>query len=116
MKKIKIAYWIFTGLMTLIVAGSAFMYFSKTQEVKAAFEALGYPSYLVIPLGTAKILALIAIFSGLSKTLKEWAYFGLLVDFILAATAHLHTQDGQSGGAFFALGAWFFSYLFWKQL
>jgi len=116
MKTKKIAYWIFTSIMCLVLAGSVFMYFSKTSTVKEAFLGFGYPTYIVIPLAIAKILAIVAIISGLSNTLKEWAYFGLLMDFALAATAHLVLADGQAAGAFIALGAWMASYFLWKQI
>lgn len=92
------------------------MYFANTEELKKGFEGFGYPSYIVIPLGIAKILAVIAIISNLSVTLKEWAYFGLLMDFILAAAAHLAVGDGEAGGAFIATGLWLGSYIFWKQI
>ena len=116
MKTKKILYWISTGLMCLLLCFSAFMYFTNTEQLQSGFESFGYPAYIVIPLGIAKILAVIAIISNLSVTLKEWAYFGLLMDFILAAVAHLVAGDREAGGAFMATALWLGSYIFWKQI
>ena len=111
----KILYWVGTILMGLIMAFSVTMYLTKTEAVQGAFENYGYPSYLVIPLAIAKILGMVAVISGLSKTLKEWAYFGFLIDFTLAATAHLATGDGGGLFSFVALGAWIVSYTFYRR-
>ena len=111
----KILYWAGTIVMGLIMAFSVTMYFTKTEAIQGAFENYGYPAYLVIPLAIAKILGMIAIITGLSKTLKEWAYFGFLMDFVLAATAHLESGDGGGLFSFVALGAWMVSYTFYKK-
>lgn len=88
MKTYRILYWIFTGLLCLIVLGAAGMYLVNHQMVAELFHRLGYPMYLVYPLAIAKILAVIAILTKKSKLLKDWAYAGLCYDFLLAATAH----------------------------
>lgn len=112
----KIFYWVGTIIMGLIMTFSVTMYFTKTTAIQGAFEGYGYPAYLVIPLAIAKILGMIAVISGLSRTLKEWAYFGFLIDFVLAAVAHLHSGDGGGLFSFVALGAWVVSYVFWKRM
>lgn len=112
----KIIYWAGTGVMCAILTFSVYMYITNTDGVKGVFESLGYPSYLVIPLAIAKILGMIAVLSGLSKTLKEWAYFGFLLDFILAATAHLAAEDGSGLFSFIATGSWVVSYFAYKVL
>ncbi|MEM7344892.1 MAG: DoxX family protein, partial [Chloroflexota bacterium] len=58
------------------------------------FISLGYPAYLVYPLGTAKLLGIIAILTKKSTLLKEWAYAGFFFNFLLAFTAHLVVGDG----------------------
>jgi len=85
----KIIYWISTGLLCALMLFSASMYFTKTEMVRGFFEALDYPTYLVIPLATAKILGLIAIVYRKQSTLKEWAYAGFFFDTVLATTAHI---------------------------
>ncbi|MDW3191749.1 MAG: DoxX family protein [Cytophagales bacterium] len=115
MKINKILYWLGTIVMGMIMAFSVTMYLTKTAAIQGAFEGYGYPAYLVIPLAIAKILGMVAVISGLSRTLKEWAYFGFLIDFVLAATAHLTSGDGGGLFSFIALGAWVVSYVFWKR-
>ena len=75
--------------------GSAGMHIFKNEEINNTFEALGYPSYIVIPLATLKILGLIAIWTNKSKSLKEWAYAGFFFDFVLAFFAHYMVNDGD---------------------
>ena len=116
MKTNKIVYWISTGLLSLLLLFSASMYFMNTDGIREIFVGLGYNGRIVIPLGVLKILAVIAITSNKSKMLKEWAYFGLLIDFVLAFEAHTSAQDGEFGGALVALILWTVSYIFNKRI
>lgn len=115
MKRNKIIYWIATGLLSVMLVMSAGMYFFNTEEVSQVFIALGYNDRIVIPLAILKLLAIGTIISGFSKTLKEWAYFGLLVDFLLALEGHLAVNDGEFGGAVVALALWVVSYTYDKK-
>ena len=114
-KTIKIIYWISTGLLTLMMLMSASMYFFKHSEVSTTFNQLGFPSYVVYPLATAKLLGLIAIWTGISKFLKEWAYAGFFFNFMLAMSAHIVANDGQFGGALVALVLLLTSYIMDKK-
>ena len=116
MKTNQIIYYIATGLLTLMMLGSAGMYIFNNAEVAKIFTLLGYPTYIIYPLAVAKILGLIAIWSNYSKTLKEWAYAGFFYDFILALSAHINAQDGDWIGAAIALVLLAGSYVFWKRL
>lgn len=88
MDAVKITFWIVTGLLCLMMLGSAGMYLVSYESVKTIFEALGFPVYLIYPLAIAKILGVVAILTNYSKSLKEWAYAGFFYDFLLAASAH----------------------------
>lgn len=112
----KIIYWIATGLIAALMLMSAGMYFINTEEVKEIFIRLDYPPYLVIPLAVAKVLAIVAIVSRRSNTLKEWAYVGLLIDFALAFFAHYKAQDGGHTLAAFAIIVLLISYFFEKRV
>ncbi len=90
----KIIYWIATLLFCGIMLYSATFYFTSTQMVKGFFKSLQYPTYLVIPLAVAKLLAVVAILSKKSVLLKEWAYAGLFFDVALALVAHISAGDG----------------------
>ena len=95
MKKNKIIYWISTGLLTLLMLFSVFNYFFNHEWIVGAFQSLGYPTYLVYPLAIAKLLGLVAIYTKLSKTLKEWAYAGFFFNTMLAFFAHCIAQGGD---------------------
>lgn len=115
MKKYKIAYWISTGLLTALMLMSAGMYIFNNAEITKAFTSLGYPTYVIYPLATAKILGLVAIWINKFKTIKEWAYAGFFFNFTLAFFAHFMVSDGEAGGAVVALILLFTSCLTWKK-
>ena len=116
MKTSRIIYWISTGLLCLMMLLSAGMYVINYAGVSEIFTSLGYPTYIIYPLGIAKILAVVAILTKKSVILKEWAYAGLFFDFVLAMTAHIMINDGEFGGAAFALVALAVSYVYDKKL
>lgn len=116
MKKIKLIYWISTGLLSSLVVMSAGMYIFNNAEISKLFLGLGYPAYLVYPLAAAKLLGLIVIWANKSKALKEWAYAGFFFDFVLAFFAHIMINDGEFAGALIALVLLFTSYFSWKKL
>jgi hypothetical protein len=116
MKKIKLIYWISTGLLSALAVMSAGMYIFNNAEISKLFEGLGYPAYIIYPLAIAKILGLVAIWTNKNKSLKEWAYAGFFFDFLLAVSAHIMVNDGEFAGALIALVLLFTSYLSWKKL
>ena len=116
MKNIKRAYWASTGLLTAMMLMSAGMYFFNHDTVSEMFASLGFPTYIIYPLGIAKILGLVAIWTEKSKALKEWAYAGFFFDFLLAASAHIVVNDGEFAGALVAMVLLFTSYFTWKKL
>jgi hypothetical protein len=96
MKKIKIAYWILTILVSLNLLMAGAMYFMNP-EVAAGFTHLGFPDYFRLELGAAKMLgAVILIIPGLPRNLKEWVYAGAGITFISAAIAHANVGDPAS--------------------
>ena len=54
---------------------------------------LGYPVYFMKILGVAKLLGIAAIVTGVSPTLKEWAYAGFTIDVVSAFASHLSAGD-----------------------
>jgi len=96
MKTNKIIYWVATLVMCGVFTFSASMYFTKTEMVRGFFEALNYPTYIVIPLAILKVLGIIAVLSRKSKLLTEWAYAGFFFDAVLAFAAHQVANDGGS--------------------
>ncbi len=93
-KRNKIIYWIATGLFSAFMLMNVVVYAGQNEMVSDMFASLGYPTYLVYPLGLAKLLGIIAILTRRSMLLKEWAYAGFFFNFLLAFTAHLMVGDG----------------------
>jgi len=57
------------------------------------FKRLGYPPYLVVFLGTAKILGVAAVLVPGFPRIKEWAFAGLTFDVTGALYSHLSIGD-----------------------
>lgn len=115
MKRIKIVYWISTGLLSLMLLMSAGMYIFNHEEVSGMFTAFGYPTYIIYPYAVAKILAVIAIWAKPLVSVKEWAYAGLFFAFILAIGAHLGIGDGDHFGPIMAMVLLLLSYFTQKK-
>lgn len=107
MKRTKILYWVFTGLL------SAFMIFSAIPDIMVVKDAvdlisghLGYPKYIIPFLGVAKLLAAIVIIIPGMPRLKEWAYAGIVFDMGGATYSAIALKDpfwGPQGGWAFML-------------
>ncbi|MEM9363009.1 MAG: DoxX family protein [Bacteroidota bacterium] len=94
MKTNKIIYWIATGIVCFVFFTGGLMYFFNYDYAHSFFVNLGFPTWIIYPLGILKILGPVAILSRKSPFLKELAYAGFLYDAILAVTAHLMVGDG----------------------
>ncbi|MFI5222245.1 MAG: DoxX family protein [Bacteroidia bacterium] len=104
MKKIKILYWIFTGLF------AAMMLFSAMPDILVVPDAvtfmsttLGYPKYIIPFLGTAKLLGVIAILIPGFPRIKEWAYAGITFDLVGATYSQIAVSSGFMPQVFFML-------------
>lgn len=102
MKTNKTIYWIATGLMCLLFFGSAMMYYFNYPRAEGFFISLKFPTWLIYPLATLKVLGILAVLTKKSIFLKELAYAGFLFDAILALTAHLMVGDGEFMGGMIA--------------
>jgi len=93
MKTQKYLYWISTILVfgMFIIAG--IWYFVSYDELVVYFNRYGYPTYLIYPLGIAKIIGSIVILWNKNKFLKELAYAGFFYNLILAFFAHLMINE-----------------------
>ncbi|UBM58606.1 DoxX family protein [Marinilongibacter aquaticus] len=111
-----IIYRIVTGLFTLLVVAGASQYFFNHAVVKGMFESLHYPTYLIYPMGFAKVLGVGTIWLSKSKVLKEWAYAGFVFNFLLAISAHLNVNDGEYIPAVLALVFVVASYIYNRKV
>ena len=116
MKRYKIIYWIFTGLLSLWMILQGVMFIFNSGEVAEMFEGLNMPTALIIPLGVAKLLAVVAILTKKSDLLKRLAYYGLGLDFVVAIVSHLVAGDGQVVPAIIALVILVVSYIFDRRI
>lgn len=117
MKKITIAYWVSTGMISLMMLMSSFMYFSAP-EVKEGFTHLGYPDYFRVELGFAKFLgAAVLLLPMINGRIKEWAYFGFFVTFVSAFVAHTISGDpaSKAAGPVIALVLLLISYFMYQK-
>ena len=100
-KKIKILYWVFTGLFALLMLGSAIPDILVSEiAVKGMHNDLGYPLYFIPFIGVAKLLGVIAILIPGYRTVKEWAYSGLIFD-LIGATYSIVAAGSPNGSPFF---------------
>jgi hypothetical protein len=85
MKKTKILYWTFTGLIVLL-DGVIPALTSNSDLTKKSIIHLGYPDYFRVALTFFKVTgALILILPVFKARIKEWAYAGFAFDFLFAA-------------------------------
>jgi len=112
----RIIYWVFTGLLSVLMLISVSRYLLDLETFRTNFETLGYNGRIVIPLAIAKILGIIAIVSNKIKFLKEWAYAGFLFNFLLALESHIALQDGHAFGPILALVFLSGSYIFYRKV
>jgi uncharacterized membrane protein YphA (DoxX/SURF4 family) len=118
MKKQKITYWVFTGLLAALMTVSAIPNIMSSPESVAYFKFLGYPAYLLPFLGVAKALGVIAIVTPGFTRLKEWAYAGFFFDLAGAMYSHIAigvpvSQWAPIGIGFIILGG---SYIYHHKL
>lgn len=111
-----IIYRAVTGIFTVHMLFTAFMYFYSHEMVKEMFESLGVSPAIIYPLAIAKLLGLVAIWTNRSRILKELAYLGFAADFILASSAHSIAKDGAAIPALVALAILLISYIFNRKL
>jgi hypothetical protein len=116
MKRDKIIFYVATGLLSLLMCFSVYMYIFNHEAVVGMFNNFGYPSYIIYPYAIAKILGIIALWTPSFKVLKEWAYAGFFFAFILAFFAHYMIGDGEQSGAVVALVLLAVSYIFNKRI
>ena len=61
----------------MLVSGTSYLF--KIAHVAKEFTALGFPLYIIVPLGIAKAIATLVLLNNQYKKLVEWAYAGLFL-------------------------------------
>jgi len=88
--------WIITGLMAALMLLSAAPDVLRIPGALLVFQHLGYPPYLLLFVGTAKILGVVAVLVPGLPRIKEWAFAGLTFDVTGALYSHLSVGDQPS--------------------
>ena len=118
MKKVKIAYWVTTGLISLMMLISGYGSLNS-EQVKASFVHLGFPGSFRIELAIAKFLGVITLLLPAAKgRVKEWAYFGFFITFVSAFIAHFTVGDPADKWsiAVVCIAVLLASYFFYRKL
>lgn len=85
--------WIVTGLMAALILLSAVPDVLRIPGALMVFKHLGYPPFLLVFLGTAKILGVTAVLVPGFPRIREWAFAGLTFDVTGALYSHLSVGD-----------------------
>ncbi len=115
MKHLNLTYWIVTALF------SAFMIYSSIGGITLMPEAvamlhdhLGYPLYFIKLISYAKVLgAVVILLPMVPARVKEWAYFGFLIDLVAAMVSFAAVGDpvAQWTPMFLFIGVLVWSYV-----
>src|SRR3989338_4130233 len=118
-KTTKIIYWTVTILFALFMTLSGISEVMQTESAQQLMISLGYPIYLNLILGVAKLLGVFAILQTKFKTIKEWAYAGFTFDLLGASTSFVLVGESNVMGILFPLiflAVMFYSYFLFKKV
>lgn len=118
MKKLTTWYWIATIVFALMMIMDGFGGVTQQEAGKEVLKHLGYPIYLLIIVGIAKLLGAISILQNKYTAIKEWAYAGFAINFVGAFASMAFVGDGVSLliPPLVALVMMFIPYILWKKL
>lgn len=118
MKNLKTWYWIATIIFALMMIMDGFGGVTQQEAGKEVFKHLGYPMYMLIIVGIAKLLGAVSILQNKYTAIKEWAFAGFAFNFIGAFASRAFVGDGISLliPPLIALCIMFIPYVLWKSL
>ena len=93
----KIVYYLSTAILTVFLVGGGVTYLSGNERILYAFSnemvegynAIGFPAWLILPMGIMKICGALALWVPIPRLIREWAYAGIFFNMLLAIGAHL---------------------------
>jgi len=91
------------------------MYFTNHDLVASRVANLGYPTYIIYPLGVLKLSGLLVIWFSKSEHLKEWTYAGFVFVLVLAISAHVSINDNEHYPALIGLIFGVITYIFYRK-
>jgi uncharacterized membrane protein len=89
-------YWIATVILSLELLVGGVADILRAQWATAIMVHLGYPLYMMLIIGTWKVLGAVAIAVPLTTTAREWAYAGVFFEITGALASHLLNHDPLS--------------------
>ena len=115
---IKNLFWTITTLFSLFFLIDGCMGILQVEEGKEIMRHLGYPTYILIILGMAKVSGALALLQTKYPLLREWAYAGFTFHFIGACLSRAFAGDGLLLvlSPLLFLGFMFLSYYLWKKM
>jgi hypothetical protein len=116
-KTIKTLYWVSTIFIAIFMLLDGYGGVSQQEAGQVVMKHLGYPLYVLIIFGAAKILGALAIVQTKYRTIKEWAYAGFAFTFIGASESRALAGDGAGEIIFplVALAILLIPYFLWKK-
>ncbi len=116
-KTLNILYWTLTILFSLLLLMDGIGGITKQQAGQDVLRHLGYPIYLMVITGAAKIAAAFALIQTKYKTLKEWAFAGITFNFLGAFFSRVYMGDSLWETAFplIFLAIMVITYILWKK-
>ena len=90
----KVGYWVSTSIMAAMMLLDSALYLASAPVAVEGFTHIGYPQYLRMILGGAKLCGVIVLLMPGTRLLKEWSYAGFTFAWILATVAHYMAGDG----------------------
>jgi hypothetical protein len=88
-----VLYWATTAFVVFNILSGGVAELALLKPNVEGMQALGYPIYMMIILGTWKMLGSIALLVPRFPRLKEWAYAGIFFNMTGAAISHLVVGD-----------------------
>lgn len=115
--KPKIAYWISTSIFALWLIFDGIGGVMQVQAGKDVLVHLGYPMYLLIISGVAKLLAAVAVLQTKYRTVKEWAFAGYAFTCLGAFASRAFVGDSvfMILMPLIFLALMFIPYYYWKK-
>lgn len=98
-KRDKIIYWVATIWLSLGMISTGIVQLIQLDEEVQKMNALGYPSYFLIIIGSWKILGVIAVLVPKFPLVKEWAYAGFF--FLMSGAIFTHLAVGDEAVEYF---------------
>ncbi len=116
MKRIKLIYYVTTGLMSVAMFFAGYAYLASPDMKQIIVEHFGFPDFFRIEIGIAKIIAAIALWVPL-RHVKISAYVGLAVMFLSGFIAHMAYGDpfGNTIAPLIALALLITSYISYNK-